>query len=62
MPDQTSPSASWMKPPEWQGQHRDDKFNAVLAAIVAGGLAFVTTLYPIPNGPRAFDLFPPMPA
>ena len=62
MPDQTSPSASWMEPPERQEQHRDDKFNAVLAAIVAGGLAFITSLYPIPNQPRPFDLFPPTPA
>src|SRR6476646_6208819 len=62
MPDQTSPSATWMEPPERQGQHRDDRFNAVIAAIVAGGLGFISSLYPISNQPRPLDLFPLTPA
>ena len=62
MPDQTSPSATSMEPPERQGQHRDDRFNAVIAAIVAGGLGFISSLYPISNQPRPLDLFPPTPA
>ena len=63
MPDQTSPSRSWMEPPKTGGWHRGrperSSHRAVGAAIVAGGLAFSASLYPLPGESQLLELFPP---
>ena len=58
MPDQTSPSPFWTKPPERAGQHRGDQslHRAVGAAIVAGALASSGALY-VQSPP--LEAFPP---
>jgi hypothetical protein len=62
MPDQTSPSRSWMTQPQ-TGRHRDGSERsanrAVGAAIVAGGLALSVSLYPLPGESPLLELFPP---
>ena len=62
MPDQTSPSRSWMAQPKRVRQRGGpERFanRAVGAAIVAGGLAFSVSLYPLPGESQLLDPFPP---
>jgi hypothetical protein len=62
MPDQTSPSRSLMTQPEMgrrPGEPERSASRAVGAAIVAGGLAFSVSLYPLPGKSQLLELFPP---
>ena len=62
MPDQTSPSRSLMTQPEMgrrRGEPERSASRAVGAAIVAGGLAFSVSLYPLPVESQLLELFPP---
>jgi hypothetical protein len=62
MPDQTSPSRSLMTQPEMgrrRGEPERSASRAVGAAIVAGGLAFSVSLYPLPGKSQLLELFPP---
>jgi hypothetical protein len=62
MPDQTCPSRSLMTQPEMgrrRGEPERSASRAVGAAIVAGGLAFSVSLYPLPGEWQRLELFPP---
>jgi hypothetical protein len=62
MPDETSPLGSSTASGErsrWRGGRERLPNRAVGAAIVAGGLVFSVSLYPLPAGPQLLDLFTP---
>jgi hypothetical protein len=62
MPDQTNPSQSSTRQTKLGGRHiRSDRsaHRAIGAAIVAGGLAFSVSLYPLPDQSQLLELYPP---